>query len=193
MSQTSRNSLRYCLSLLSNSAERVSTLMDALKMVLEQYDQASDAFHSTQESNVEKGERPQTPDHDESARRLAALLKRHSDDIWHTLQTVTNSISNSAGGALPENARQFVRNQLMSLPQRWRVVSDSQTGASETSRSAHRMIAFATEGLDMLGQVNQTIKLTLNSAERWLEYAPRRRELADSPPVGSEKDANSSH
>lgn len=181
LSQTSRNSLRFSLSLLSNSAERVSTLMDALKMVLEQYDQASDVFHQTQSSAIEKGERPQTPDHDESARRLAALLKKHSDEIWHTLHNVVNSVSNYAGGALPENARQFVRNQLMSLPQRWRFVSDNQTGESETSRSARRMIAFATEGLDMMSQVSQTMKLTLESAERWLERAGRRRELVDAP------------
>jgi len=155
--------------------------MDALKLVLEQYDQAADAFHQTQHSVLEKGPRPQTPEHDESARRLAALLKKHSDEIWHTLHTVVNSVSNYAGGALPENARQFVRNQLMSLPQRWRFVSDNQTGDSETSRSAHRMIAFATEGLDMMSQVSQTMKLTLESAERWLERAGRRRELESSP------------
>lgn len=189
LSQTSRNSLRFSLSLLSNSAERVSTLMDALKMVLEQYDQASDVFHQNQSSAIEKGERQQTPDHDESARRLAALLKKHSDEIWHTLHNVVNSVSNYAGGALPENARQFVRNQLMSLPQRWRFVSDNQTGESETSRSAHRMIAFATEGLDMMSQVSQTMKLTLESAERWLERAGRRRELADSPQL-LEKDTD---
>ena len=122
LSQTSRNSLRLSLSLLGNSAERVSTLMDALKLVLEQYDQAADAFHQNQHSDVEKGVRPRTPDHDESARRLAALLKKHSDEIWHTLQNVVDSVSNYAGGALPDNARQFVRNQLMSLPQRWRFV-----------------------------------------------------------------------
>lgn len=189
LSQTSRNSLRFSLSLLSNSAERVSTLMDALKLVLEHYDQASDAFHQNQDSAIEKGERPRTPDHDESARRLAALLKKHSDEIWHTLHNVVNSVSNYAGGALPENARQFVRNQLMSLPQRWRFVSDNQTGESETSRSAHRMIAFATEGLDMMSQVSQTMKLTLESAERWLERAGRRRELVDSPQV-IEKDCD---
>lgn len=187
LSDTSRSSLRYCLQLLSNSAERVSILMHALKMVLEQYDQARDAFHSTHDSSIEKGERPQTPDQDQDARRLAELLKKHSDDIWQTLQTVVNNISSYAGGALPDNARQFVRNQLMSLPQRWRFVSDNQTGDSETSRSAHRMIAFATEGLDMMAQVNQTMKLTLDSAEKWLARTGRHSHVVDSP-HGMEKD-----
>ena len=181
LSVTSRRSLRTCLNILSRSADHVTTVTNALKMVLEQYDQARDAWHQNNDSSMEKGERPKTPDHDEAARRLAQIIQQHSEDIWRTLQTVVNSISTYAGGALPENARQFVRTQLVSLPQRWRFVSDSQTGDSETSRSAHRMIAFATEGLDMMSQVSQTMKLTLDSAERWLERAGRRRRGVDSP------------
>ena len=141
--------------------------------MLEQYDQARDAWHQNNDSSMEKGQRQKTPEHDEAARRLAQIIKTHSEDIWRTLETVVSSVSNYAGGALPDNARHFVRNQLMSLPQRWRVVSETQTGESETSRGAHRMIAFATEGLDMMSQVSQTMKLTLESAEKWLERAGR--------------------
>ena len=180
LSVTSRRSLRLCLSFLSRQADHVTTVMNALKLVLEQYDQARDAWHQNHDSSIEAGERPKTPEHDEAARRLAQIIKTHSEDIWRTLETVVTSVSNYAGGALPENARHFVRNQLMSLPQRWRIVSDNQTGESETSRGAHRMIAFATEGLDMMGQVSQTMKLTLESAEGWLARGGRRRENADS-------------
>ena len=180
LSVTSRRSLRFCLSILRRQADHVTTVMNALKLVLEQYDQARDAYHQNHDSAMEAGERPKTPEHDEAARRLAQIIKQHSEDIWRTLETVVSSVSNYAGGALPDNARQFVRTQLMSMPQRWRFVSDNQTGESETSRGAHRMIAFATEGLDMMSQVSQTMKLTLESAERWLERAGRRREIADS-------------
>lgn len=186
LSVTSRRSLGYCLHILGQAAEHVSTLMDALRLVLEQYDQARDAWHQGHDSALEKGERPQTPDHDEASRRLAELLKRHSDEIWHTMEQVVNAISSAAGGALPDNARQFVRNQLMSLPQRWRFVSDNQIGESETSRSAHRMIAFATEGLDVIGQVSQTVKLTLESAERWLQRTGQRKEFDGSAQKFSE-------
>ena len=65
----------------------------------------------------------------------------------------------------------------MSLPQRWRLVSANQTGESETSRGAHRMVAFATEGLDMMSQVSHVVKATLDSAERWLERAGRRGDM----------------
>lgn len=178
LSTSSRRSLRHCLQFLEGGAQRTSILMNALILVLEQYDQARESYHQ-RHSSLEKGEReserPKTPDHDEAARRLASILKEHSDQIWQTIQTVVNNISSSAGAALPENVRVFVRNQLMSLPQRWKWVSDNSGGLeSETSRSAHRMVAFAQEGLDMMGQVSEAFRVTLVGAEQWLERAGRR-------------------
>ncbi|KAK3714844.1 transcriptional regulator opi1 [Vermiconidia calcicola] len=178
LSETSRHSLRQCLSFLSRQAEHVTVVMSALQLVLDQYDQARDAWHRDHDSTTEKGQRPKTPEQDEAARRLAGVIDKHSKDIWRTLQNVVDSISHYAGAALPDNAKEFVKNQLLSLPQRWRFVSNNQTGESETSRSAHRMVAFATEGLDMMSQVSQTMKLTLESAERWLERVGRRQEAA---------------
>lgn len=197
LSITSRRSLHFCINMLAQSAVHIRTVTNALKLVLEQYDQAREHWHQSNQSHNEKGERSQTPEHDQAARRLAELMKKHSEDIWQTLKTVVNSVSNAAGGALPENARQFVRSQLMSLPQRWQVVSNGQTGESETSRGAHRMVAFAMEGLDMIGQVSQACESTLDSAERWLERVGRRQahsqaresdhsdkdhDMADAPP-----------
>lgn len=179
LSVTSRRSLRFCLQLLEQGALRTQTITQALSMVLKQYDEARESYHQ-RNPNPEKGdgeeiERPKTPDQDEAARHLATLIKQHSDDIWQTIQQVVNTVSNSAGAALPENARVFVRNQLMSLPQRWRWVSDRSGGLeSETSRSAHRMIAFASEGLDMMSQVTEAFRVTLVGAEQWLERAGRR-------------------
>jgi len=176
LSDTSRSSLVYCLGLLSRSAEHIATVTEALKIVLEQYDQARDHWHQQREASVEKGpERPKTPDHDESARRLAAVIKKHSDDIWDTLKRVVTLVSNTTGGALPLNARNFVRDQLMSLPHRWRHVSAHLTGDSETSRNAHRMIAFARQGLDMMTEVSQVCQVTLEKAEDWLRMVGRRR------------------
>ncbi|KAF2769215.1 transcription factor Opi1, partial [Teratosphaeria nubilosa] len=175
MSETSRRSLLYCLQILGRSAEHIATVSDALRLVLEQYDQARDHWHQNNDAaQAEKGERPKTPEHDDSARRLAGIIQKHCDDIWQTLKTVVASVSSSAGGALPVNAREFVRGQLLSLPLRWRRVSDGQTMESETSRSAHRMVAFATEGLDMIGQVGQMCKATLDSAEGWVNMVGRR-------------------
>jgi transcriptional repressor OPI1 len=188
LSVTSRRTLGLCLSFLGQQAQHVTIIMNALKMVLEQYDEARDEWHRNHDASLEAGERERTPENDEASRRLAHVIKKHSDDIWRTLEHVVTSVSNYAGGALPENARHFVRNQLMSLPQRWRIVSDNQTGEGETSRAAHRMIAFATEGLDMISQVSQTMKLTLDSAEGWLQRVGRRQEMVEMPYSADNKD-----
>ncbi|KAF2721147.1 Opi1-domain-containing protein [Polychaeton citri CBS 116435] len=190
LSERSRQSLSFCLTLLAHSAQHVTNVMEALKLVLEEYDHGREAWQPATErdsktptaavtqENADATGRPKTPEQNDAARRLAQVIKRHSDDIWSTLRNVVSSISNQAGGALPENARQFVRTQLLSLPQRWRVVSHHENNggiSSETSRGAHRMVEFAKEGLDMMSQVTQIIKATLDSAESWLEMAGRRR------------------
>lgn len=36
------------------------------------------------------------------------------------------------------------------------------------------MVAFAREGLDMMGQVSEAVRVTLVGAEQWLERAGRR-------------------
>ncbi|KAK3658830.1 transcriptional regulator opi1 [Elasticomyces elasticus] len=187
LSETSRSTLTYCLSFLGRNAEHIATVMHALKMVIEQYDQARDHFHQTHDIS-EKGERPQTPDHDDSARFLAVLIKGHCDDIWQTLKHVVQSISTTAGGALPRHARDFVRGQLMSLPHRWYTISNAQTAESDTSRHAHRMIAFAQEGLDMMEAVSRACKATLDSAAGWVQMAGRRRPGDGYPPPPHDED-----
>ncbi|KAK5728289.1 transcriptional regulator opi1 [Elasticomyces elasticus] len=187
LSETSRSTLTYCLSFLGRNAEHIATVMHALKMVIEQYDQARDHFHQTHDIS-EKGGRPQTPDHDDSARFLAVLIKGHCDDIWQTLKHVVQSISTTAGGALPRHARDFVRGQLMSLPHRWYTISNAQTAESDTSRHAHRMIAFAQEGLDMMEAVSRACKATLDSAAGWVQMAGRRRTGDGYPPPPHDED-----
>ncbi|KAK6418206.1 transcriptional regulator opi1 [Oleoguttula sp. CCFEE 5521] len=178
LSATSRHSLQACVRFLNQGAIRIDITMKALRLVLEQYDQARTNWRQQSSSNLEKGhERQHTPDHDDAAAQMASVIKYHSDEIWNTLKNVTNYISESTGAALPDNARHFVRSQVLSLPQRWQLVSRNQTGESETSRGAHRMIAFATEGLDMMSQVSQVVTATLDSAERWLERAGRSRRV----------------
>lgn len=193
LSESSLRSLTYCVKLLITATDHVETVMDALKMVLQEFDQAqaSRRRDARSEKETEAGvvvqDRTQA-EQEEAARRLAARIKQHCDDIWQTLKTVVNSVSTYAGGALPENARNLVKNQLMSIPSRWRSAtvtaaeqdrrdggeSGSTDEESEARKSAHRMIAFATEGLDMMAQVNGVVKITLDSAEKWLESLGRK-------------------
>lgn len=181
MSKSSRHSIMFCLGALSQATIHITTVMDALKMVLEQYDQRRTQWRQHSDSALEKGERSNTPDNDDAARVLAAVIQKHCEDIMRTLKMIVNHVSTSVGGALPENARIFVRDQLMSLPQRYQYVSQSTAAESDTVRGAHRMIAFANEGLDMMSQVSQVCKATLDSANDWLARVGRPQPAAEQP------------
>ena len=175
LSDRSRAALVYCIGFLSRSAVQIETLANGLRLVLEQYDQARDEFHQHHDASMMKGERPQTPDQDASARRLAGIIKQHCDQIWGTLREVVHRVSDTVGGALPNQARDFVRHQLLSLPARWTRVSNNQHGDSETSRNAHRVFAFAGEGLQMMAHVSRTCQDTLDSAQAWTSAVGRGR------------------
>lgn len=174
LSTTSRKSLRMCLSFLSAQAGYLQHVSKALSLALSHYEQRRQEYRNKSDSALEKGERPSTPDQDESARRLAAEIREHCDAIWKTLQHAVTTVSSYTGAALPHNAREFVRLQLMSLPQRWRIVANTTQAGSETTRTAQRMIDFSTEGLDMMSQVAGVLKATLDSAEGWLAAVGRR-------------------
>lgn len=150
------------------------------------------------------------------ARRIQAL----NAEIWQTLKAVVNTVSRYTGGALPENASVIVRWQLMSVPRRWqravRLHADPSTDAKqgearrgekgetrgdeqrsskeaekEALTSAHRMLAFALEGIDMMEQVGGVVDSTISSAERWLDSMGRRqREQGSAGEPGREQRAH---
>lgn len=186
LSNASRASLKLCLKLLSDSNWHVWNLINALQAILEDYEKARDQQYRKDNAMLEKGQRPATPERSEDARRLADNIKTTCDAIWQRLRQVSDAVSTYAGSALPENAREFVRSQIMSLPQRWRIVSDQQTAESETSRNALRMLHFGREGLEMMSQVSGVLQATLDSAETWLARVGRSsdnddQEMHDAP------------
>lgn len=215
-SESSRKSLTYCVGLLTTATEHIETAMKALKLVLEDLEQTQEARQQDRlrhAKEVEAGVIPASQaEKDDAARRLADRIQQLCDDIWNTLKTVVNSVSTYAGGALPENARLLVKGQLLSIPQRWRAASQTaaeqdqaQAGESDASarengapemqarKAAHRMIAFAEEGLDMMAQVNGVVQVTLQSAETWLQNLGRGNcpEHADRDPDAMDVDSPS--
>ena len=192
LSEGSLRSLRYCLQLLHNATARVGSIMRALKLLIEDYERSysqkqqqeqdqKQSSEDTKESSTSSSNNnnstttnnSQQSQHDIEARRMADAIKAHSTEIWETLRTVINNISQYTGGALPENAGALVRRQLMSVPQRWRAASASSAALSsaeqgEAVANANRMLAFAKEGLDMMAQVALVLEGTVTSAEAWL-------------------------
>jgi hypothetical protein len=193
LSDSSLRSLKICLGLLRSATTHIDTIMKSLKLVLEEYEAA---LKNQRQRDVEsrlssKAELNGTMaqmglvdnDQDAQVRIIAYRIKRLSSEIWTTLQSVVQSVSRYTGGALPQNASQVVRTQLLSVPQRWQLAgrqagsgdADAEQGAQgEAARGANRMLAFAKEGLDMMGQITTVVDGTVQSAETWLNRIGRR-------------------
>ena len=186
LSETSLRSLKICLGILRTATTRIDTVMKALKLVLEEYEAAlkSRRQRDVEARSDEKIELNGTmaqmglvdTDQDAQVRRIADKIKSLSSEIWTTLQSVVQSVSRYTGGALPQNASQVVRTQLLSVPQRWQLAGRQagSEGEGEAVRGANRMLAFAKEGLDMMGQITTVVDGTVQSAETWLNRIGRR-------------------
>lgn len=181
LSDNSLQSLKHCLGNLRLANKHVYTLMQALKELLRDYDQIPS-------STLEEGTLTNPQDQDVlmtdsrttfDSSLLSQRIRGVSDEIWQTMQRVVATISRYTGGALPENASRFVKSQLMSVPRRWHsVISRQQAQAVATDEAisgAHRMLAFAIEGLDMMEQVGGAVDSTIQSAEKWLDTMGRRK------------------
>jgi transcriptional repressor OPI1 len=178
MSDESIKSLKYCLNLLRWANGHLSEAIQNLKYLLERWNEGltpGDQPHTMSVANM-----TQTSDE----RRQAALSARIATlkaDVLQTLKTVVNIVSNYAGGALPQNARELVHRHLISLPQRFNLASmagpedSSRNNGSEAAKSGRRVMVLAQEGLDMMTQVSRVVNDTLSSAESWCEKLGRRR------------------
>jgi hypothetical protein len=195
LSESSLRSLKICLGLLRSATTHIDTIMRSLKLVLEEYEAALKSRRRDVEARSDEnvglnGTMAQMGlvdnDQDAQVRVIADRIKRLSSEIWTTLQSVVQSVSRYTGGALPQNASQVVRTQLLSVPQRWQLAgrqagsegAAEQGAQGEAVRGANRMLAFAKEGLDMMGQITTVVDGTVQSAETWLNRIGRRAATA---------------
>ncbi|KAL0259011.1 transcriptional regulator opi1 [Diplodia seriata] len=193
LSEKSLRSLKFCLNLLRDATAHIGTAMRALRMVLEDFEKAT---NGSSQYNDEKcvGSRQLMRDMEEQqreqeSRRLANRIKAISQEIWETIKKVCSSVSQYTGGALPENAGNIVRRQLLSVPQRWQAATaattrngqEGENGEPAEVRGANRMLAFGKEGLDMIAQVSLVVESTIKSAEQWLDSLGRKRTDSGEP------------
>lgn len=202
LSETSLRSLKFCLGMMSNASNHLAKVMRALKMVLEDYDRTTNSSSAPEQMRDEKGvgSRQLLRDfeerqREEQSRRLADKIKSLCEDIWKTVKSVVEMVSTYAGGALPENASNFVRDQLLSVPGRWRATAYAEdghasNGAGAEVRRANRMLAYAKEGLDMMEQVSMVVTSTIQSAEQWLDTFGKKRREEEGSASHDEKSAN---
>jgi transcriptional repressor OPI1 len=175
MSEESLRRLRFCLSWLRWANGRLGEAIQNLKVLLERYGDAVTAGPATPMSVANL-----TGNGQQDQQRQAMMAARIADlrrDVLDTLKKVVGIVSQYAGGALPQNARELVHRHLTSLPQRFNVANamvhrssnGSEDNTSETEVSANRVMVLAQEGLDMMTQVSRVVNDTLVSAEGWCE------------------------
>lgn len=140
LNDTSLQSLKYCLAILTRANGHVRNLMDALRRLLSRYAESQASHAARQHHHSQNGDNASSPDAmdvdgrtpsngGDAAQQQTALVTATSEianeirklnhEIWQTFHNVVDYVSQYTGGALPENASTIVRWQLMSVPGRW--------------------------------------------------------------------------
>lgn len=199
LNDASLRSLKFVLGILRSANGHVTNLMESLKSLLHDYARGGNTQIRLEEGQLlsEKTDAMHiggSAGHAQSS-TITERIKHLNAEIWNTLKSVVSTVSRYTGGALPENASAIVRWQLMSVPRRWQKAVSSQPSAAppphsgfkegaaadekEALTSAHRMLAFAVEGIDMMEQVGGVVDSTILSAEKWLESMGRKGKQTD--------------
>ncbi|KAL2257373.1 hypothetical protein VTK26DRAFT_258 [Humicola hyalothermophila] len=173
MKQESLRSLKYCLKVVRDTNGYIGEVVVRLKSVIDEYDRA-----------VQKDGEDQAMTDGPSAHAAAdrsKLIQRMTelrDDLFRAIHRTVQTVSKYAGSALPENAKNLVHRQLMSLPKLYQLhyIRESAESRRETTspeawtrESAHLALLFAKEALQMMTQVGDVLNRTLVSAEEWCE------------------------
>lgn len=188
MSDESLRSLKYCLKWLKWANDHVDKVVGSLKTDLDKYDVAErERALAHAANNIPGAEEANNAENETARKALEERIANSRGDLLVTLRGAVDTVSKYAGGALPENARILVRKHLTSLPQRFRLASqttarednDSNSGTStpdkDVREGAQRVLVLAKEGLDMMSQVSGVLDGTIASAEEWCERLGKKR------------------
>ena len=181
MKQESLRSLKYCVRVVKDTNGYISQVLVSLKSVIDEYDRGSrtDGEDHTMADDGDHAAQHTAADRNRLIQRMGELR----DDLFRVIQRTVETVSKYAGSALPDNARNLVHRQLMSLPglYQFHYVRESQ-GRSESASpeawardSAHLALLFAKESLQMMTQVGDVLNRTLVSAEEWCETLYRKK------------------
>merc|ERR1712000_720624 len=171
MSDESIRSLRYCLSWLRWANGRLGEAIQNIKDLLERWDEG--VTPGEQASPMSVASMTQSQQEQRQA-ALSARIGALKVDVLQTLKKVVGIVSQYAGGALPQNARDLVHKHLTSLPQRFSIANAMVQNGDGSTNDANRVMVLAQEGLDMMTQVSRVVNDTLVSAEGWCERLGRR-------------------
>jgi hypothetical protein len=175
LSDESRRSLRYCLRILFAANSNLVKVIETLSNVVDELDNYLNARPPV------AGYLPEP--YEARRQRLADTVDRLKDEALKTLKRVVDTISRYAGGALPEQARNVVKSQLLSFPIRMHVQTTAVQGEEDEGRktkgTAMRVLVMAREGLDMMKGVTDVVEGTLLSADEWCERFGKGKDTAE--------------
>ncbi|KAH6846950.1 transcription factor Opi1-domain-containing protein [Chaetomium sp. MPI-CAGE-AT-0009] len=197
MKQESMKSLKYCLGVVKDTNGYLSDILVKLKSVIAEYDLVSQA---NGEHGTADGHRP-APATAEDRSRLIQRMNELRDDLFRVIHRSVQTVSKYTGGALPENARNLVHSQLMSLPGRYQFHymresegrRENAGPGARTRDSAHLALLFAKEALQMMTQVGEVLNRTLVSAEQWCETLYKEKNEQVLSPNGSDRPLPAAH
>lgn len=176
VSEESLKSLQYCLQWLAFTTATLQQRIGLLRTFMISL------------SNRAQHEQDIDPSHAETLQRIKL-------DIVDVIKNAIGVVSQHTGAALPDQARAFVRNTILSLPARFTFIMQQQhhhhqhgppppppepeaaahgqsRGQNEAARlhdAADRVLTFAVEGCDALGNVAKVCGDTIERADAWLE------------------------
>jgi transcriptional repressor OPI1 len=189
MKEESLKSLKYCVRVVKDANGYISDVLVNLKNVIDEYDRGSQT--NGEDHSMADGDHPSQ--HTAADRsRLIQRMGELRDDLFRVIHRTVQTVSKYAGSALPENARNLVHRQLMSLPGLYQFhyeresESRSETASPEAwaRDSAHLALLFAKEALQMMTQVGDVLNRTLVSAEEWCDTLYRKKNEQSRSPLG---------
>ncbi|KAL8711923.1 MAG: hypothetical protein Q9225_007029 [Loekoesia sp. 1 TL-2023] len=133
MNDESLKSLKYCLSWLRWANNHLGRTMTSLKDVIQEYHDSHQGASGPPKTDADGDVQSMSEPKDQGT----ATQRMHSlkADITHILKDALAVVSTYAGGALPENARELVRNHLLSLPFRWFFASPRRGGQRTSAQN----------------------------------------------------------
>lgn len=192
MKQESMKSLRYCLQVLRDTHGYIDGVLVKLKIVIDEFDAAAGADGQGRPARADGPKAD--PDMAATRSTLIAHMNELRDDVIRVIQRTVQTISQYAGGALPENAKNIVHRQLMSIPGLYQFHYVRESGSRSENASpeirardkSYLALLFARETLQLMAQIADVLNRTLVSAEDWCETLYKRKEQTELPVTHTE-------
>lgn len=152
LNDRSLKSLKYCLSWLRWTSHNVGNMTTSLRSAIQEYHESGQQppKQPTADADGDMRMSSEFSDRSKTVQSMRTLKSGIVDGINHVIDIV----STYAGGALPENARNLVQRQILSLPSRFNLASprNNMEGPPDQSTSAQGVEAQSSPTRDIQTQ-----------------------------------------